>query len=51
MDYVSSMVKAKEKDLTIIAHEEDEELVSIDTRISENIMTFRDIYLIEINRG
>ena len=40
-----AMVKAKEKDLTIIAHEEDEELVSIDTRLSENIMTFRDIYL------
>lgn len=43
-----AMIKAKEKDLTIIAHEEDEELVSIDTRLSENIMTFRDIYLIRL---
>lgn len=36
---------AKGKNLTIIAHEEDEELVSIDNRLSENMMTFRDIYL------
>ena len=43
-----AMVKAKEKDLTIIAHEEDVEIVNIDTRLSENIMTFRDIYLSNI---
>ncbi|MCF6464280.1 dihydroorotase [Clostridium sp. Cult2] len=40
-----AMIKAKEKNLTIIAHEEDEELVTVDTRLSENIMTSRDIYL------
>lgn len=40
-----AMIKAKDKNFTIIAHEEDEELVAVDTRLSENIMTFRDIYL------
>lgn len=40
-----AMIKAKEKGLTIIAHEEDYEIVKIDTRLSENIMTLRDIYL------
>lgn len=40
-----AMLKAKEKGLTIIAHEEDEEIVNIDTRLSENIMTYRDFYL------
>ena len=44
----NAMLKAKEKDLTIIAHEEDVEIVNIDTRLSENIMTFRDIYLSNI---
>ena len=43
-----AMLKAKEKDLIIIAHEEDVEIVKIDTRLSENIMTFRDIYLSNI---
>lgn len=40
-----AMLKAKEKNVTIIAHEEDEEIVPINTRLSENIMIFRDIYL------
>ena len=40
-----AMKKAREKGLTIIAHEEDEEIVYIDTRLSENLMTLRDIYL------
>ena len=48
---IRAMVKAREKDLTIIAHEEDEELVSIDTRLSENIMTFRDIYLTRLTEA
>ncbi|MCF6459877.1 dihydroorotase [Clostridium sp. Cult3] len=39
------MKEAKEKGITIIAHEEDEEIVDIDTRLSENLMTLRDIYL------
>lgn len=43
-----AMLKAKEKGLIIIAHEEDEEIVNIDTRLSENIMTYRDIYLSNI---
>ena len=43
-----AMVKAKEKDLTIITHAEDEDLTPIDYRISENIITIRDIYLSEV---
>ena len=43
-----AMKKAKEKNLIIITHEEDEEIVNIDTRLSENLMTFRDIYLASI---
>ncbi len=40
-----AMNKAKEKGLVIISHTEDEEIASIDARLSENIMTLRDIYL------
>ncbi|MFY9213414.1 MAG: dihydroorotase [Tissierellaceae bacterium] len=40
-----AMVKAKEKDLIIMTHAEDEDLTPIDYRMSENIITFRDIYL------
>jgi dihydroorotase len=40
-----AMLKAKEKNLTIISHAENEELVDIDTRLAENIMTWRDISL------
>jgi dihydroorotase len=40
-----AMIKAKEKNLTIISHAENEELVDIDTRLAENIMTWRDISL------
>lgn len=43
-----AMVKAKEKGLTIIEHEEDNEIVTINTRLSENLMTFRDIYLAKL---
>ncbi|POZ88985.1 MULTISPECIES: dihydroorotase [Petrotoga] len=43
-----AMVKAKEKGLTIIAHEEDNGIVTINTRLSENLMTFRDIYLAKL---
>lgn len=46
-----AMIKAKEIDLTIISHAEDEEIVSIDTRLSENIMTSRDIYLSKLTGG
>ena len=40
-----AMVKAKEKNLIILTHAEDEDLTPIDYRISENIITIRDIYL------
>lgn len=43
-----AMLKAKEKGMTIIAHEEDEEVVAVDTRLAENTMTFRDIDLLRL---
>lgn len=42
---LDAMVVAKEKDLTIISHAENEELVDLDTRLAENMMTWRDIAL------
>ena len=42
---LEAMVAAKEKNLTIISHAENEELVEIDTRLAENMMTWRDITL------
>lgn len=44
----NAMVKAKELDLTIMTHAEDKDLTPIDFRISENIITIRDIYLSKI---
>lgn len=41
----NSMLFAKENDITIMTHAEDMDLTPIDYRISENIITFRDIYL------
>jgi len=41
----NAMVKAKETGLTILTHAEDKDLTPIDYRISENIITIRDIYL------
>ncbi len=41
----NAMVKAKKRGLTILTHAEDEDLTPIDYRISENIITIRDIYL------
>lgn len=46
-----AMIEAEKKGLTLIAHEEDEEIVKIDTRLSENIMTFRDIYLSKLTEA
>ncbi len=40
-----AMVKAKDLDLTIMTHAEDKDLTPIDYRVSENIITIRDIYL------
>ena len=44
----NAMVKAKQKDLTIMTHAEDKDLTPIDYRISENIITVRDIYLSKV---
>jgi len=40
-----AMQIAKEKGITVISHAEDEEISKIDTRLSENLMTKRDIEL------
>lgn len=40
-----AMVIAKEKGISIISHAEDEDLTPIDFRLSENIITVRDIFL------
>lgn len=42
-----AMEKAKELNLTVISHAENEELTPIDTRLSENIETVRNICLAE----
>lgn len=47
----NAMIKAKEKGLTIITHAEDDDLTEIDYRISENIITIRDIYLSKVTGG
>lgn len=44
----NAMVKAKEKGLTIMTHAEEDDLTPIDYRISENIITIRDIYLSKV---
>lgn len=42
---LEAMIKAKEKNLIIISHAENEELSKVDTRLAENTMTWRDIAL------
>ncbi|MDP4179338.1 MAG: dihydroorotase [Bacillota bacterium] len=42
---LDAMLKAKEKGLIVMSHVEDEKLVKIDTRLSENVMTIRNIEL------
>lgn len=42
-----AMVKAKEKNLTLISHAETSIFSKIDMRLAENMMTFRDIALCE----
>ncbi|MFT5871786.1 MAG: dihydroorotase [Clostridium sp.] len=44
---LEAMKASKEKNLTIISHAENEEMVDIDTRLAENMMTWRDITLSE----
>ncbi|MBZ2174008.1 dihydroorotase [Schnuerera sp. xch1] len=46
-----ALLLAKERNLTVIVHEEDEELIELNNRLSENIMTFRDIYLSKLTGG
>ncbi len=43
-----AMIKVKEKDLIILSHAEDEYLTPTNNRLSENIMTLRDIYLSKV---
>lgn len=42
---LEAMIKAKSMGLTIMSHVEDTEIVKVDTRLSENLMTSRDINL------
>lgn len=42
---LDAMIKAKSKGLTVMSHVEDAEVVKRDTRLSENLMTYRDIVL------
>lgn len=44
---LKAMKKVKEKGLTIISHVEDENIAAIDARLSENLMTSRDVILAE----
>ncbi|MFD3157749.1 dihydroorotase [Haloimpatiens sp. FM7330] len=45
---LDAMIKAKEKGLTIIAHEESDSLKDSNTRLAENMMTWRDITLAKV---
>lgn len=40
-----AMIKAKSMDLTVISHAENEEVTPVSSRLSENLMTARDIIL------
>lgn len=42
---LNAMVKAKDKNIIVMCHCENEELVALDTRLSENTMTWRNIAL------
>lgn len=42
---LDAMMKSKKMGITVISHAEDEEIAKVDTRLSENIMTMRDISL------
>ncbi|SCL97126.1 dihydroorotase [Sporanaerobacter sp. PP17-6a] len=46
-----AFLKAKEKGLVIISHAEDENLTPMDNRLSENLMTIRDISLAKFSGG
>lgn len=42
---MNAMIKAKERNLTVLCHSEDEALASTDSRMAENLMTWRNITL------
>lgn len=42
---MNAMIKAKERNLTVLCHSEDETLASTDSRMAENLMTWRNITL------
>ncbi|KNF07206.1 dihydroorotase PyrC [Gottschalkia purinilytica] len=48
---LDTMIKAKEKDLVIISHAEDEDITPFCTRLSENIITSRDIELAKYTKA
>ncbi len=43
----NAMLKAKEKDIVVLSHPEDNQISKIDDRLSENLMTLRDLSLSE----
>lgn len=47
----NALLKAKEKNMTIISHAETREFSKIDMRLAENLMTYRDIALCEYTKG
>lgn len=44
---MDAMIKAKEKDITVMCHCEDHDLSNVDMRLAENMMTWRNITLAE----
>lgn len=42
---IDAMVKAKEKDIIVMCHSEEHDVTELDTRLSENLMTWRNITL------
>lgn len=45
---LEAMKIAREKGITVISHAEDDDIVSTDTRLSENLMSWRDICLCQV---
>lgn len=46
-----AMLLAKELKLTVMCHEEVQEFINVDTRLSENLMTIRDITIADTVKG
>ncbi|EJO5348429.1 dihydroorotase [Clostridium botulinum] len=42
---IDAMFKAKEKDIIVMCHSEEHDITDLDTRLSENLMTWRNITL------